>query len=249
MGPSWSRESGFTHPRRRFRRLGLLTRHGLICSMSVYEGKPEPHLKVAALSGFMQMNVFHMTKLMKNLGSGGGFKKNNLLKSKCSTASSRRRSLVFLTRRCWLLWRSVTSGSWTSTTASWLCKGTFRQWRTFLTTRTFRTSEKCQGNCTPEGHHRSRCETGHTSTVEDRRADSGAREKGMENAAIPRRHPLGHRHGTPALERRISQSCGPPNGDEGMGAQDKVVLSAGAGVCSADRVAMAYNTDGGAMPI
>ena len=33
-----------------------------------------------------------------------------------------------------------------------------------------------------------------------------------------------------------------------MGAKDKVVFSAGAGVCSADRVAMAYKTDVGAMP-
>ena len=51
------------------------------------------------------------------------------------------------------------------------------------------------------------------------------------------------------MERTLSESCGPARGDEGMVDQDKVVLSAGAGVCSADRVAMAYNSDGGAMRI
>ena len=109
-------------------------------------------------------------------------------------------------------------------------------------------------------------EKGHTSTVEGRRADSAGREKGVENAAFLRRHPLGHRNGTRGLaqmqriqvcqrreqvqsmERRISESCGPARGDEGVGGQDKVVLSAGAGARSADRVAMAYRSDGGAMP-
>ena len=84
-------------------------------------------------------------------------------------------------------------------------------------------------------------------------------KKTVEHAAIPRRHPLGHRHGTRAfalqrvqvgqrreqvlpVERRMSESCGSARGDEGMGAQDKVVLSAGAGVCSADCVTMAYNS-------
>ena len=46
---------------------------------------------------------------------------------------------------------------------------------------------------------------------------------------------------------RISESCGPARGDEGMGSQDKVVLSGGAGVFSAGRVAKGYKSDGGAM--
>ena len=42
---------------------------------SVDEGIPEPFLKVAALSGFKQMKFSHVTKLIKDLGCGGGFKK------------------------------------------------------------------------------------------------------------------------------------------------------------------------------
>ena len=44
---------------------------------SVDEGKPEPLLKVAALSGFNQMKVFLLTKPMKDLGCGSGFKKQH----------------------------------------------------------------------------------------------------------------------------------------------------------------------------
>ena len=39
------------------------------------EGKSEPLFKVAALSGFNQMKVFLLTKPMKDLGCGSGFKK------------------------------------------------------------------------------------------------------------------------------------------------------------------------------
>ena len=75
------------------------------------------------------------------------------------------------------------------------------------------------------------------------------RENTHWNIATARLHLPQSREQVQTMERRVPESCGPANGDEDMEAQDKVVFSAGAGVCSADRVAMAYNTGGGAMPI
>ena len=51
--------------------------------------------------------------------------------------------------------------------------------------------KSARATCTPDGHRRTRCEKGYTSTVEDRRADSGGPEQGMGNVAIPRRHSVG----------------------------------------------------------
>ena len=197
--------------------------------------------------------------------------KNNPLKSKCSTASSRRRSLVFVRRHCWLLWRSVTSRSWTSTTASLLCKRTFRQWRTFLSTRTFRTSEKVPGQlhvrCPPKKRLRKRA---HLQRRRPPRRQWWPR-KWYGNCGPSPKTPIGTspRHASACPNAKgaswpktwTGSASWPQNiqilwasawwrrHGRGRGAKDKVVLPADAGVCSADRVAMAYKSEGGAMSI